>query len=351
MAEKTKKILGIAGITLAVYLGMKYLLPVVAPFFIAYLLVRWIYPLATRVGKKMHLKKETVTLILLVLGGALLGAACWFLAVKLCEQIRSVVEHLEYYEAGFQNMMQGCCDAVENTFGIDGEEVMMFLQQNMARVEERIEVYLVPGLMERSMEYAAVILKVLGGFFLVFIAVILMMRDYDGIREKLEGFKGYQKMVNITDRLWGLGGAYLKAQGTIMLIVIVICVAGLWLAGNPYALLVGIIIGLLDILPFIGTGTVLVPWAVIVLIQGDFFHAAAYFTIFLAANTAREYLEPRLIGDKVGVYPIVIAMVVYAGLCIYGVSGVILGPLTLLIILECTREIWGAGKAQEGEEH
>ncbi len=54
---------------------------------------------------------------------------------------------------------------------------------------------------------------------------------------------------------------------------------------------------------------------------GDFFHAAAYFTIFLVANTAREYLEPRLIGDKVGVYPIVIAMVVYAGLCIYGVAG------------------------------
>ncbi len=126
-------------------------------------------------------------------GRSAAGDCVLVLAVKLCEQIRSVVEHLEYYEAGFQNMMEGCCDAVENTFGIDGDEVMMFLQQNMARVEERIEVYLVPGLMERSMEYAVVILKVLGGFFLVFIAVILMMRITMGFGKSWRALRGTRK--------------------------------------------------------------------------------------------------------------------------------------------------------------
>ena len=90
-----------------------------------------------------------------------------------------------------------------------------------------------------------------------------------------------------------------------------------------------------------GTGTIFIPWALLCVLRSDFFHAAAYFPLFLVANTTREYLEPKLLGDKMGIYPIVIALVVYAGLYIFGVSGVILGPVSLLIVLECVRELWG----------
>ena len=73
MTEKTKKILGITGITLAVYLGMKYLLPAVAPFFVAFLLARWIYPLASRLEKKLPVNKGMITLVILLVGtGAVL---------------------------------------------------------------------------------------------------------------------------------------------------------------------------------------------------------------------------------------------------------------------------------------
>lgn len=345
MTEKTKKILGITGITLAVYLGMKYLLPAVAPFFVAFLLARWIYPLASRLEKKLPVNKGMITLVILLVGTGAVAFTGWFLGVKLCEQIRSVVHHLEYYKEQVNHMAQCCCDVAESTFGVDGRQMMQFLEQNMNRAQRQIQEYVVPGLVQHSVEYAMGLLKILGVFFLVFIAVLLIMKDYDAIREKLQRCRGYQRMVNIFDRLWRLGGAYLKAQGLIMLVIMAICVLGLWMIGNPYALLVGILIGLLDVLPFIGTGTVFIPWALICVIRGDFFYAAAYFTVFVVTNITREYLEPKLLGDKMGVYPIIIALVVYAGLYIFGVSGVILGPLSLLVILECIREIWGTEKA------
>ena len=91
-------------------------------------------------------------------------------------------------------------------------------------------------------------------------------------------------------------------------------------------------------LPFIGTGTILLPWAALELFRGDFFHAAAYLTFFLITNSTRDFLEPRLLGEKLGVYPIVIAVVVYVGICIFGPTGVLLGPLMLLVIREVVRE-------------
>ena len=345
MTGKTKKILGITGITLAVYLGMRYLLPAVAPFFVAFLLARWIYPLADRLEKKLPVNKGIITLVILLAGTAAVGFSGWFLGSKLCAQIRSVVEHLEYYKGQVNEMALGCCRAAERTFGVDGGRAMMFLEQNMNRAQQHIQDYAMPGLVQHSVEYAVGFFKVLGGFFLIFIAILLIMKDYDAIRERLRGCRGYQRAANIFERLWSLGGAYLKAQLIIMLIVIAVCVLGLWMTGNPYALLVGILIGVLDMLPFIGTGTVFVPWSLLCLLRGDFFHAAAYFTLFIVANTVREYLEPRLLGDKMGVYPIVIALVVYAGIYIFGVTGVLLGPMSLLIILECVREIWGNPEA------
>ena len=140
-------------------------------------------------------------------------------------------------------------------------------------------------------------------------------------------------------RLWQLGGDYLKAQAVIVLVVIALCVTGLWLMGNPYALLAGILIGLLDALPFIGTGTILLPWALIQVFRKEFFKAAACATLFLVANTAREVLEPKLLGKKLGVYPIVIAAAVYGGMYLYGAAGVVLGPLTLLIVAEWAKEL------------
>ena len=95
----------------------------------------------------------------------------------------------------------------------------------------------------------------------------------------------------------------------------------------------------MDALPFIGTGTVFVPIAVILLFQKQFKLAACYLGLFLLTYIVREFLEPRMIGAKLGIYPFVMVVVVYAGIYLYGTAGVVLGPVTLLAVLEINREI------------
>jgi sporulation integral membrane protein YtvI len=338
MSEKQKKVFLAAGVALAVYLGMKYVLRLTAPFFLAWILVRLLNPLAEWIHKRIPLKKEWITLFLLILFLASLCVGCYYLAGQLLIQLRSVIQNLDLYKQEFFRFLEGCSVLIEQNLGIQMEDTLSFVDQNLAALSQKISVSIVPGLFSNSLQWVLCSMKAAGALFLVLLAATLLMKDYDAILAKFSSFSLFAHLSAITERLFSIGGTWLKSQLVILLIVIAICSVSLWLLKNPYALLLGILIGLLDALPFLGTGTILLPWALFCCLKQDFFHAAAYTTVFLVANTTREYLEPKLLGDKLGVYPIVIALVVYVGLCIYGPSGVLLGPLSMLLIQEILGE-------------
>ena len=98
----------------------------------------------------------------------------------------------------------------------------------------------------------------------------------------------------------------------------------------------GIGIGFLDALPVFGTGTVFVPWILVLALQKRFASAAVLAVTYGICMLTREILEPRLIGNRLGILPIVILMSVYVGVKLYGFEGILLGPLSVLLI----RELW-----------
>ncbi|MDY5775802.1 MAG: AI-2E family transporter, partial [Lachnospiraceae bacterium] len=113
-----------------------------------------------------------------------------------------------------------------------------------------------------------------------------------------------------------------------------ICCIGLFLTGNSYAILVGCCIGLCDALPFFGTGTVFIPWLLIKVFCGQYVLAAAYGIIYLICNFTREFLEPKLIGNKLAIHPMLVLISTYIGLCVFGVFGFFLGPVGVFLIAE-----------------
>ena len=136
---------------------------------------------------------------------------------------------------------------------------------------------------------------------------------------------------------------YVKAQLLIMLIISAECILGFWLLGSPYYLLLGIGLGLLDALPLIGTGLFLYPAAVLFFIRGNPLLGGGCVVLELLTSFTREFLEPRLIGEKLGVYPVVILAAVYLGLILYGPAGVLFGPLSFSLMYEIGKEwdVWG----------
>lgn len=104
--------------------------------------------------------------------------------------------------------------------------------------------------------------------------------------------------------------------------------------GNSYYILAGVGIGILDALPVFGTGTVLIPWAVLCFLRGQWGRGLMVFGIYLICYFLREILEARLMASKVGLTPLETLASMYVGLQILGIFGFLLGPLGLLLVKE-----------------
>ena len=163
---------------------------------------------------------------------------------------------------------------------------------------------------------------------------MLLSKDLGQIMEQCNDLKGFHILSEILQKVASGIWTFLKSQLIIMFVTCLLCILALWMIGNPYAIAIGILIGLLDALPFIGTGLILIPWTLIELLNQNYINALVIGLLFIVCSLSRELLEPRLIGKKLGIYPIVIMLAIYVGIKLYGVSGIITGPVSLLIMYE-----------------
>ncbi|MDE6980028.1 MAG: AI-2E family transporter, partial [Lachnospiraceae bacterium] len=187
---------------------------------------------------------------------------------------------------------------------------------------------------EISKEAGAYILSFLAKALVTLVAAFLMLHEYEYVIGLFQKTWAGKKAFEILRHMKNAFGAYLKAQIIIMGIITAICVAGMYLSGSSYALPVGIGIGLFDALPFLGTGTILVPWTFIDVLMGRYFAGAVHFLIYLVCTCVRQFLEPRLVGKTLGVPPLFVLMSLYIGIQVYGGAGVLLGPISALLIYE-----------------
>lgn len=337
MTEK-KKLLIIVGVALAVYFSIKYLLPYVIPFLIAWILVKTLNPLLKKIRSRLPWKKEILVSILVFLVFFLTGVLFYYLYKAIVEQIYGIISNFDHYYDQVGLFLDDCCILLEEKTGVNAVRMRSMVNRGLESVQVQINGKLIPGILNHSLQYIMGLVKLVGFVFIVYVAMILLMKDYERIKENLEQYELYHSVKNVTDRIFRIGGTYLRSQFLIMAIVTIICIVGLYFFKNPYALLLGLVTGILDALPFLGTGMILLPIAVIFLLQKEFWAAAGYGILFLVTSGVRELLEPKLVGERIGIYPFVFALAVYAGLCLFGPTGIFTGPIGIILTMEISRE-------------
>ena len=338
MNDRLKKCSISIGIIIAVYLSFKYLLPMIIPFLLAYLIVLGIHPFIDNIHKKIKVNKGIITSVLILVIVGLFLFLLKIVAGKVLYELRLFMSGESLYEEKLTEFLSQLCHTIERFTGIKATDSHTYLMGAMDRLWIAFKEQLPPLILNESFHYVKGFFQCIAVVVIIFVSIVLLEKDYDQLKDSIEGSYYFQRILGVLARIGQSAGMYLRAQGLLMIIIASICTGGLFLLKNPYALLLGIIIGILDALPILGTGTVFIPWAIITFVQGDFTHAAAYATLWLVTCMTREYLEPKFIGEKLGVYPIVIMMTIYIGLYLYGISGIILGPLSLLVIIEVFKE-------------
>ena len=132
-------------------------------------------------------------------------------------------------------------------------------------------------------------------------------------------------------------GSYLKAEATLILISFIEVLIGLcifkWIGLNvEYPLLAALGIGFVDALPILGSGTVMIPWAIISAVNGDLKLGIAIFILYVIILVVHQLLEPKIVSNNLGIHPIFTLIAMYTGFKISGIIGLFIGPIVLIIL-------------------
>lgn len=337
-----KRRLTIIGIVAGVYVGYRYILPVAVPFLIAWILAAGIYPLAYKIEKKIKIKRTFAGTLILVLLLGTLGILAYLGTAELFGQVKTVISQIPAFQRWFDNLVDSCCVFIEDTIGINAVQSREYLFENIDTIKNGMLSSITPQSVTRIFSSLKGMAVLLSGIVITFISTLLILGDMENIRKKIWDYSWLVGTRRVVRRLKTTTITYLKAQVIIIVLVAALCSAGFWFMKSPYFLLLGIGLGVLDAIPLIGTGTVLYPAAVILIIRGNISAAVICLGLEIATSLLRELLEPRLLGDKLGVSPIVILLSVYTGMLLFGVWGVLLGPLSFSTVFEIGKEwdIW-----------
>jgi len=307
------------------------------PFIIGLLISKLINPAVTLLHKKLRVPRGISTLILLfgVIFGIGLGAVT--LAGRIAQELIGLSSQFPIWSASMVDYMQNVASSLENLrFGLPGT-VSSYISTGMQSIMSRLgEASTIVG----STMLAAVtsVPNILFFIVIMFVSAFFMTKDKERIDKWLQpiiaGEWTKDEKVSIIKRdvlgvLWG----YLKAQLILMSLTFVESAIGLMIIGVNYPVPIAFGIALIDALPILGPATIYIPWIITKLVIGEYGVAASLFILYLVVTLARQALEPKFLSTQIGIYPLVTLLSMYIGLRTIGFAGIILGPVTVIIIL------------------
>ena len=335
--EAVHRWLLLAGSFLGIWLFLKYLFPIFLPFFLGFLLALAAEP-AVRFATRLKLPRwaatgvgVSLTLVLLTGLVGLLGATAvkelGVLAGRLPDLQDTATQTADKLRIFLENAADKAPDGVRPLVDRSVDRLMdsgsTLMEQATVRLPGAIS-----GFLSRVPDGALGLgTGILSGFILSARLPKLKMQVRDRLPEtwKTKLFPALKRSKNAL-----LG--WLKAQAKLAAVTFCIITAGLLLLRIPLAPLWAAGIALVDAVPLLGTGTVMVPWAVISLIQGRQLRAIGLLCIFGAALLTRTTLEPRLVGRHLGLDPLVTLVFLYLGYRFWGILGMLLAPMLVAAI-------------------
>lgn len=334
LGKNGKNILIMAGFGIVLFLIFEYLLPLTAPFIVSFLIVYLCFPWLKRVQDKTHIRKEILLGGILILIAAALAFGVWGLLSWTTVHAADIGDGLLQAQEQLDHALHDCCAYLEERFGLNAVYAEGAITEKLDLFAENMQSNALPKVAGQSWEYLKELVGA-GAFLGVgFISSMLLCRDYESILDRLEENQIFDMFWKFVEKTVALIGGYLKAQIVILLVISLIAAAGLAIGRVRGAVILGVLAGMLDALPFIGTGIVLLPTALWQLLEGNVFGAVIAALTYVLCIAARELLEPRLLGKQVGTYPVVMLFSVYAGVKVFGIAGIFLGPLYVVLFRE-----------------
>jgi sporulation integral membrane protein YtvI len=325
-----------------------FLLPRVILFFMPFLigwLIAWIAsPVVRFFEEKLKVRRKAVSAFVIVAVLAAVVLLVYLLVTKLIEEGVNFISELpsisdsivtEFRQVGVS--LQGVYDRLPADIQQTCDNVFMDLETYLSNLVSDVSMPSMEAVGNAAKRipdiFLAVVISLLSAYFFVADKTYMsdVMKKYvpDSIRYRLDLIR--RSFSNAI-------GGYFRAQLKIECWIYVLLVAGLMILNVRYALLVALGIAFLDFLPVFGTGTVMLPWAVIELLNKNYRMMFGLLIIWLVAQLVRQIIQPKIVGDSVGVDPIPTLFLLYIGYRAAGVVGMILAVPVGMILMNLYEE-------------
>ena len=334
--QKLQYISGIVIITVSVIAGFKYVFPFVAPFVIAYAVAVMIEKPVNRLARVFKGRKMIASAVIVILFSAVLCVGIGLAAYFGLAEIKSFIKNYEYNMVTFRQTAARICFNMDGWLGLSDGQCLDFICRCMEKFEKTVDNGGVSQIMTKvvTISVPAVIktITVTGSVIICFISVVYLAVVIDNVRDWKKENVFRMEIKAVSDSLYRLIQVYFKIEALILVINSILCIIALLIIKNPYAVVLGMLIGIVDMLPVFGTGTVLLPWALFELVNKNMKSAAVLVSAYVVTYFVREIMESKCLGDKTGIPPFVMLMVIFLGIMIYGIMGFILGPVSYCIM-------------------
>ncbi len=336
------KIVYVAVVLALIYFVLPKAVALAMPFIAAYIISRLILPVAGYLESKLKFPRRLAIILVMLVAVGLLG----FLVFTLFYQAVYELQHFAYIIPALlegQYTLPEWVDTLVNNLKNFYIALPASMQEFIVMISNNLRgnIYnILEPATQSVISAAAKVGKALPNIFVFAIVMLLSTYFMCDDRERIRSFfKGVvpksvlRRAVYIKNELLKACGGYLKAQGILMCITFVVMLIGLTVIGVESSALIAFIIAVIDVIPVLGTGTVLIPWAVVSLITGKYFFAIGLVIIYAMAFLIRHLSEPKILSQQIGLHPLVTLLTVYIGLRTIGVFGMILGPIVAIIVI------------------
>lgn len=336
--NRTKLLLVIITAIIGVYFGFQYILPLFTPFILAYFIAWLLSPIVRILYRKLRMPKLLGGIISLGLLGTIVVWLICYLGNIFMKQVVILLQNMPIYLSILSGYMDSFCNGCDKFFGSQLGSSRGLIDSNIESMLYTVKTEIMPALTSQSVTIAVSLIGVIGVILITIVSILLIIKDEDENEKNFQSTIYYQDIHLVTSKLTETGIAYLRAQAIMMVLVAILCTTALLVIKNKYALLIGIGIGIFDAFPVLGSGLILIPWSLISLLNQDVFSAAILMTLYLGCQLIRQCVEPKLLGNRIGIKPIFTLMSMYIGVRLFGLAGFLLGPLGLVIIITIVKE-------------
>ena len=303
------------------------------PFLLAYALSLILEPVVAWASRRLRIGRAWsalfVLLLLIVVGGLVLT----WLAAILVQEIASFLEVLPQYRATLMEYVNWLTEQANKAYLSLPPEVVRYISENASRLGEAVE-GIVTAVGRTALSLLSAIPAFLTASLLVLVATFFISKDLPRIREFLwSKIPSPQKeqIQSVIGDLLRSAWRYLRAQAILITITTVLTTLGLWIVGIQSWLSAGLVIGLLDLLPVVGPSIVFIPWIAYLFVVDNTALAISLLVIYGVASGARSLFEAKVVGDSVGLHPLLTMIAMYTGALLWGVKGIILGPVLFIV--------------------